>query len=253
MEKITIYTCIIGDYDDLKPQPKVRDCELICFTDREDLKSDEWEIRLLDRSLDNAARLSRLPKILSHKFLADRRYTVWIDASGIILRDDFSDFVYSVLDKHPFSVLEHYHNDDIYHELRRCIDHGHDDAASMKTQVERYRQEGFPAQSGLAANGLIIRDHENEDVRTFNEMWWHELEGGSYRDQLSFPYVAWKLGMTYGKIEKKRLVKGEWVTPTVHFVKHKGVNSRLALLKKMIPQPVKRSLKSVLRPSKTKG
>jgi hypothetical protein len=41
-----------------------------------------------------------------------------------------------------------------------------------------------------------LRRH-TQAVRAFNEAWWTEIVRGSWRDQLSFDYISWKLGISY--------------------------------------------------------
>jgi hypothetical protein len=43
---------------------------------------------------------------------------------------------------------------------------------------------------------VILRRH-TDAIRHLNEAWWNEIVRGSRRDQLSFNYVAWKLGLRY--------------------------------------------------------
>ena len=62
--------------------------------------------------------------------------------------------------------------------------------------MQRYASEGFPRGAGLAEACVILRRH-TAAVEAFGEAWWHEIRTGSHRDQLSFDYVAWKLGMRY--------------------------------------------------------
>jgi hypothetical protein len=47
---------------------------------------------------------------------------------------------------------------------------------------------------------VILRRH-TPAVAAFNEAWWAEIQAGSRRDQVSFTYVAWKLGLRYATIK----------------------------------------------------
>ena len=51
---------------------------------------------------------------------------------------------------------------------------------------------------GLVEAPVILRRH-TAAIRALNEAWWAELVRGSRRDQLSFNYVAWKLGLSHAK------------------------------------------------------
>ena len=48
--------------------------------------------------------------------------------------------------------------------------------------------------------GILLR-RKNLKVSLFNNKWWHEINKGSIRDQISFPYVEWKTGMNIESVE----------------------------------------------------
>ena len=43
----------------------------------------------------------------------------------------------------------------------------------------------------LFETGILMR-RNCDSIKRLNELWWKELDTGSVRDQLSFPYVLWK-------------------------------------------------------------
>ena len=74
MEKICVYTCITGNYDDLK-EVKIKEdnIDYICFTNNKELTSNSWKIIYIeDNSLDNHY-LSRKIKMLGHPYI-DENY-----------------------------------------------------------------------------------------------------------------------------------------------------------------------------------
>ena len=62
----------------------------------------------------------------------------------------------------------------------------------MHKQVNRYAEENYPQNNGLATNPILLRKHNDPKVIKTMEDWWTEIKYGSKRDQLSFNYVAWK-------------------------------------------------------------
>ncbi|MCR4859335.1 MAG: DUF616 domain-containing protein, partial [Bacteroidales bacterium] len=67
MDKIAIYTCIVGGYDELQ-QPRVLEegFDFICFVGRGEKTAERigvWEIRELPESLGDPALDSRWPKM----------------------------------------------------------------------------------------------------------------------------------------------------------------------------------------------
>ena len=54
--------------------------------------------------------------------------------------------------------------------------------------------EGLPENAGLIEANVLIRRHNNPLIRELMEDWWEQLRVHGRRDQISFPYVAWKHG-----------------------------------------------------------
>ena len=69
MKRLTVYTCVFGDYQGLlEPEDHWPDCDFVCFTDREDLASDIWSVRRLDLNYLERVVASRMPKICRTDF-----------------------------------------------------------------------------------------------------------------------------------------------------------------------------------------
>ena len=93
MNTKVIYTCLTGGYDKLL-QPKVIDnhFDYICFTnDQYENNVGIWQIRQMHIATDNNTILSRYPKILPHKFLAEYEYSIYMDANIQIIDQNFYD------------------------------------------------------------------------------------------------------------------------------------------------------------------
>lgn len=56
----------------------------------------------------------------------------------------------------------------------------------MKTQINRYRKEGYPDHNGLVAGGFVVRDNRSNNVKLLMKAWWREIARWSRRDQLIF-------------------------------------------------------------------
>jgi len=100
----------------------------------------------------------------------------------------------SFLSGADIAVFAHAERYCLYQEAAHCIHRHKDDPEVIRRQVSRYTQEGVPANYGLAECSILLRRHTKQ-VREFNELWWNEILAGSVRDQISFPYVAWKTGI----------------------------------------------------------
>jgi hypothetical protein len=191
---LTVYTAIAGGYDVLRepdePWPGAR---YIAFVDAADsTPSPVWERRLFPETLATPRRTAKHPKILAHAVLPPTEYSLWLEA-----------LIAKYLKDSNIALLRHPHRDCLYEEARTCMRLHLDHPAILFGQVDQYRREGFPERAGLAEACVILRRHTPQ-VLALNTTWWHEIEHGSCRDQVSFPYAAWRLGVEYTLMPAKK-------------------------------------------------
>ncbi|RPH41273.1 MAG: DUF616 domain-containing protein [Burkholderiales bacterium] len=206
MLKIKVYSCAAGNYDRVaeslfKSKAKVEDnVSYTLFTDQPYTDS-VWEVRPLQFTHPFCARRSaRWHKINSDCLFPDYDATVWIDANFCIKDISITDFVQSLFnsDCHIFA-FKHPDRTCIYQEYAACKRLNKDNPVLMLKQVDSYAKQGYPSFNGLVETGCVVR-RNTPQVEIFNMRWWQELHNHSFRDQLSFNYVAWKLSIPYGLI-----------------------------------------------------
>jgi hypothetical protein len=202
----TVYTAITNRYDSLKPQPAValEGCEQMAFLDRDTAAaylggSRGWRVIAADLPEPDPHRASRFYKINAHLALPASAYSLWIDASiGITCPFPLPRLAELFLGESDLCVFSHYARRSVYEEAEACLAYGLDRPDVIEAQMARYRAEGLPATTGLIEAPVLLRRH-SEATRALNEAWWTEIVQGSRRDQLSFNYVAWKLGLRYAE------------------------------------------------------
>lgn len=193
-----LYSAIFGMYDQIDtPRLVSRDVEYIMFTDR-DCSIYPW--RIIPQTLNGLTptRAARKRKILSHLYV-DTEYSVWVDGNiDLLVSPKLMCGTY--LKKTDIAMFGHPHRRTIYEEAQECLRPiaVRDKPILINTQVQRYQKEGFSGET-LMSTGVLLRRHTPQIVE-FNEMWWEELRNNSHRDQLSFPYVAWKMGLKIMRI-----------------------------------------------------
>ncbi|WP_035244631.1 glycosyltransferase [Desulfonatronovibrio hydrogenovorans] len=197
-EKIAIYTAITGCCDNLSdPESIIPGIDYICFTDNPHLRSDVWDIRLLPSNGFDYARKAKLPKILPHRFLPDYQISLWIDGN-IRIKDSLLGLIIDTLCKWNIALFRHPENrQSIEQELHSCIKLNKDDPKILNRQIASYKTEGFSNNQAFPACGIILRRHNHPKIMSAMESWWDEIMTHSFRDQLSFPYVAWKHELKY--------------------------------------------------------
>lgn len=206
---IVIYTAIYGEYDEIVEQPKLKDVDFILFTDNKEYlnKKTMWKIVTLDKFNKFSSRMkSKYPKLMAHEVLDTKyKYSIWIDGNMLIKNKRFVKDHLQTLTENKIAL--YIHNDIspracIYEEAEYCKDFPKYKNQPIMEQVKSYRKEGFPEKNGLWAGGIIVRDMRNLNVIKINENWWQENLKWTYQDQLSLPYVLWKLNLKCDTINK---------------------------------------------------
>ncbi len=191
--KIAIYTAFTGNYDELKDPEFIDDnCDYICFSDNEDLKSDIWEIRPMEDTFLDNNRKAKQYKVFPNKYLPEYKYSFWLDGSFKI-KGSIREYIYKNLKANSNMLnVVHTERDCIYEEYKASKIIPRYPRAIMEEQINSYKKEGFPKHYGLAVMGAIFRKHNDKDVIDLMNAWWEEIIKYSNQDQLSFAYVAWK-------------------------------------------------------------
>ena len=193
--KCVIYTSIVGDSDVLlDPDVIEDDVEYICFTDNIKIKSSVWKIIHVDFQYRDPRRLAKIFKVLPHKIFKSQKYSIWIDGNvkiispitGLLNHKSFNN-------NNGFAFFKHPSRNCAYKEAKACLKWGRDNKELITKQMLQYKEEGFPMEYGLIWGGVIFREHHK--VNNLMEAWWNEIERFSVRDQLSFNYCTYKLGV----------------------------------------------------------
>ena len=199
---LVIYTVITGDCDILRePAHRVKGWDYVCFTDNKKLKSKTWEIRYFNDEGLNKFKLSRLPKILPHEFLPQYEISLYLD-SYIYVCGNIEPFINELLGMNKKMIVrQHPNRTTIYQEAAHLTGTKRFDLNFSK-QVSKYRDEGFRGRK-LYANGIMLRHHNDPEVIEVSKAWWNEILKYTHRDQLSLPYVCWKLNFDIGVFPAK--------------------------------------------------
>lgn len=232
--KRVIYTVIIGGYDRLIEPQAYPGWDFVCFTDgrntglRAKLGLSRWEVRHFDTEGLDSFRQSRLPKILPHRYLKDYDYSVYIDGNAKLLTDpaaqlDAMSWPKMAVSEHPFRAT-------VFEEIDECIRQGKAPREVLEAQRSAYQADGFPPDTRLLENNLLLRRHNDPEVVALTEAWWEQLTTFSHRDQLSLPYVAWKRHFpihVFTQALKRTLftTKGHYRTPLQRW--KRSLNKRL--------------------------
>ena len=198
-KKIAVYTAITGNYDELlTPNFVNTNFDYICFTDNKNLKSDFWEIRLIENLDLDKVRKARRYKVLPHVYLSDYDYSLWVDG-GFKIVGNLEEFINKYAKNHKMMCIVHEQSNSAYEEADKCILKKKDSEEVVNSQMKKYLAEGYLKNQGLIASGVLFRDHNDKNVIKLMNDWYAEIINYSKRDQLSFNYVSWKNDFEYDK------------------------------------------------------
>jgi len=198
-KEIIVYTAIFDGYDVLIDPKASPSCKYVCFTDNPDLTSDVWDTRFLNDDLSNTMK-NRKVKILPHRYFPGFEYSVYVDGNVQIL-SNMAEKVDRCLSTNKMVVPKHPLRDCVYEEAKACINNQKADPQNIQDQMKKYREYGFPEHFGLSENKILFRRHNESIIKETMEKWWEELRTGARRDQLSLPFVMWKMGFDYQFME----------------------------------------------------
>jgi hypothetical protein len=194
-----VYTAIYGGYDTLREQPDQPGFDMVCFTDDPSLTSKQWRVIHAPRRDAHPRMSAKWFKLLPHRALPEYEYTVWTDGGNQIQREDFAETVLGAVGETGLGLIPHPWRDRVEDEANVCIDLAKYQNQPMLEQVTHYRRKGFADTSGLWYGGVIGRD-SRRIVRKFGRRWWRENQRWTWQDQLSLPYLLWRLDLQPGVV-----------------------------------------------------
>lgn len=201
--KGVLYTAVTGGYDQIRePEYMTPGLDYILFTDDPKIRSDRWQVRLIENpeGLD-PVRLVRKIKILGPEILKEYDYSIWVDGK-LTPSGDMQKMIQKHSQGFPMLCFPHYSNSTVEEEEKACEELHKADPERMRVQIASYREDGFPDDIGLIESAVLIRRHHDAPVDATMEIWWKEVDEKTQRDQLSFPYAAWKSGLHFDLVEE---------------------------------------------------
>ena len=202
-KKIAVYCCIIGKYDNVyEPIYHEPGIDYYMFTDLDLPADSKWhkiDIKnFAEYKIMSPYMLNRKIKMLPYLYLPNYDYSLYVDGS-IEIAAPISPLIKEM--GHTGLAL-HFHNqrDCIYDEYWAVKYKKKADPKVMKLQLDNYRNAGFPKHWGLFENTILIRNHHNIAIESLMQRWWLEYNNYPTRDQLSLPYLVWKMGLKFNDI-----------------------------------------------------
>ena len=198
-KRIVVYTCVWGKYDTLlEPFFVNPNIDYIIFTDQEIPKDSVWKKGTIPNDLDvnkmSGVDVNRYFKMLPHRFFKEYDCSIYVDGNIRVVTDMMP--IVTDLGDSPIGI-HRYQVDCIYNMKDAIIAGKRAKRALVKKQLSNYKKLGFPKKFGAFECNVLVRNHNDNVCQSIMEEWWDEFnKTESKRDQLSLPYVLWKMGFT---------------------------------------------------------
>ncbi|EEF52545.1 probable hexosyltransferase MUCI70 [Ricinus communis] len=217
--KAVVSTCAFGGGDDLYQPIGMSDTSLqkvcyVAFWDEITLAAQEskgrkvgeyhfigkWRIVVVrDLPFTDQRLNGKIPKMLGHRLFPNAKYSIWVDSKSQFRRDPLG--VLEALLWRSNSVLAislHGARSSVYEEAVAVVKKHKATPEEVEVQLSQYRRDGLPedkrfnGKKALNEASIIVREH-TPLTNLFMCLWFNEVVRFTSRDQLSFPYVLWRL------------------------------------------------------------
>lgn len=190
--RICVYTCITGNYDNLKDINQEDGIDYYCFTNNPNIKSNTWKIVIIENNgLDNI-RLARKIKILGHPMI-NNNYDLflWIDGAIDIIGSVHDFISESNISNYDIVAFSHSKRNNVYDEAVMCVYYRKDSINTINDEMKYIYNKGFKDDNGLIESTVFLK-RNNQIVKETMKLWFELIVRFSSRDQLGFNYSIYK-------------------------------------------------------------
>ncbi|KAL0360746.1 UNVERIFIED_CONTAM: hypothetical protein Sradi_3759100 [Sesamum radiatum] len=211
--KVVVSTCAFGGGDDLYQPIGMSETSLqkvcyVAFWDEITLATQEaqgnkvdenhfigkWRIIIVRDLPFRDQRLNgKIPKMLPHRLFPNARYSIWVDSKSQFRRDPLG--VLEALlwrSNDELAISEHGARSSVYDEAKAVVRKNKATPEEVRYKWHSIAWMAFLKIRALAEASIIVRKH-TPTTNLFMCLWFNEVVRFTSRDQLSFPYVLWRL------------------------------------------------------------
>lgn len=218
LKKTAVYTCITGGYDRLmQPHAVEACCDYYVISDDPNMGGGVFRYVDVDTvvpdSSMSAKDKNRYCKMHPHEIFPDYDYTIYMDGS-IGIKNPIAHYTENVgisgLSIHRHKIHDCIYIDGIFAEWLGVVD-----KEEIVAELKRYMEKGLPRKFGMFECGMIISDLHNKTGRQLYRKWYEEYEKGAGRDQFSFIYVLWEMGLCANAVGNLCPNGNVWTNPDI--------------------------------------
>lgn len=203
-DRIAIYTCIIGNYDDVAEPVWIPDnCDFYIVTNQIVNKESKWKyigLEKFDKEIKNLSNIeiNRYFKMHPEIIFPDYKYSIYLDGN-IQPVTDLTEFI-NKIGKCGIAAHKHCFRNSVYEEAEVVAYLKRDKPERIKKHIEYLKSVGMPENYGLIECNILAREHHNPICKAVMKTWWEEFMAQSKRDQLSFMHALYLHGITVDEV-----------------------------------------------------
>ena len=199
--RFVVYTCIFGAYD--TPQEPCfcpDNCDFVIITDQEVDSNSLWREKSVESLIPDYEKLTnaeknRFCKMMPHILFPEYTYSVYIDGN-IKPISDLTEFI-NRCNSTGMALHLHKSRTCVYEEIEACKILRKASTTALDNFRKYLEDQRFPYDYGMNECNVIVRKHNDPTIISIMSKWWGIFRSNDVkRDQLSFPYVLYKHGLS---------------------------------------------------------
>lgn len=196
------YMTLFGGYEELREVTLIDDnVDYICFTDDSSLKSDTWQIVIVEAPFpQDPIRSQRYFKICGHKNLLIYDEWLYVDNTVNLLSKP-SIILDEWLNQSDLAIPLHSFRSTLQEEFDEVINLELDSDERVLEQLSHYRELHYEILETKPLWTGIIARRPNESVQKWGTIWWEHVLRYSRRDQLSVQVALAISGISFSALE----------------------------------------------------
>ena len=198
--KVIVYSCLIGDYDNVATFKRQSGYDYILFTDQK-IVNTNWSVLPIPPEVEKLKisdiKKQRYIKIHPNKFFKNYDLSIYIDANYII-KGDLDDFLLNTLNPIDNIYIPHYQRGKgVKRAIEKAIEQKKDKFSLLNETLQRYSENSLLDKKGIENAGLIVRKHHKKDCIELMGKWLEEVKKYSHVDNFAFNYAGFITGIRF--------------------------------------------------------
>ena len=198
--KTAVITYLMGNKDELLEPHYVNETwDLVCFTNRKDIKSDKWNVVLVENEEDdmNNKRFANFFKFnpftsLYSAFNINYDICITIDANVRITKDLDRISSYYLPSLYDMTLATHQTRNCVFSEANAIVGEKKDSKESVSQNLKLFEKEVYPINNGLYQTTIMIW-RNTQATQLLSSEFWKRYINLSERDQILLPYILWTI------------------------------------------------------------